>query len=477
MASAVALPLAQSTYPDVAPVLTAALAEDAARGDRRLRWLVVTDVEGQVVAQTPGVDGAGRAAAEARLAEADADAGVSRAALPGSSTEWVYGAPVRLGRQVVGALRVGVSTAGLAAELAASLAAAEADAARARERLWLAGGMVVLIGVLLAGLQGIGLARPIRELRRQAERLAAGDLSQRVGDRRGDELGHLAGAFNHMADQLGTLLALEGERAALDKEMDLAREVQQAMLPAPTLATYRGYRVVGTCTPASRCGGDWWCHRPLAGGRLLLVIGDATGHGVHSAMIAATARGAVEALATSDASLGDPERVLRAIDAAICNVGDHRVLMTCFAAILEPTAGGVTLRFANAGQNFPYLLERGPAGAVAQTQVIAASGNPLGDRSLAGAIGIGTRALAAGSVLVCYSDGVVERRTAGGRLYGDRRLRTTLADARVADGAELVALRDRVIAEVEAFAEGEPADDDLTFVLCQVEPTEPGGAA
>ena len=42
--------------------------------------------------------------------------------------------------------------------------------------------------------------------------------------------------------------------------------------------------------PASQCGGDWWMYRKLPDGRMLLVLGDATGHGIHSAMIAATAR-------------------------------------------------------------------------------------------------------------------------------------------------------------------------------------------
>ena len=66
---------------------------------------------------------------------------------------------------------------------------------------------------------------------------------------------------------------------------------------------------------------------------MLLVLGDATGHGIHSAMIAATARGAVEALAAVDERLLTPEQVLRAIDHAIRMVGEHNVLMTAFAAV------------------------------------------------------------------------------------------------------------------------------------------------
>ena len=81
--------------------------------------------------------------------------------------------------------------------------------------------------------------------------------------------------------------------------MELARQVQQAMLPPTVLDQHGALKVVGYCKPASSCGGDWWMYRKLSNGRMLLVLGDATGHGIHSAMIAATARGAVEALAGS----------------------------------------------------------------------------------------------------------------------------------------------------------------------------------
>ena len=98
-------------------------------------------------------------------------------------------------------------------------------------------------------------------------------------------------------------------------------------------------------------------YRKLSGGRMLLVLGDATGHGIHSAMIAATARGAVEALAGVDERLLTPEQVLRAIDHAIRMVGEHNVLMTAFAAVFDSQTGA--LHYANAGQNFPYVITLG----------------------------------------------------------------------------------------------------------------------
>src|SRR5678815_1123459 len=121
--------------------------------------------------------------------------------------------------------------------------------------------------------------------------------------------------------------------------------------------------------PASQCGGDWWTYRKLSNGRMLLVLGDATGHGIHSAMIAATARGAVEALSAIDDRTLGPDTVLRAIDSAIRQLGDPRVLMTAFAAIFD--AAGEALHYANAGHNFPYVWKLGAGRVLEEPRIMA----------------------------------------------------------------------------------------------------------
>jgi sigma-B regulation protein RsbU (phosphoserine phosphatase) len=378
-----------------------------------------------------------------------------------------------LGSAKVGALRIGVSTAGLEADLAKSLEAAE-DAARAsRRRVWLVGLVVLAIGVLAAAIQGVRLARPVKMLTVQASRIASGDLGSRVPSDRHDELGVLAETFNFMADHIVQLLNEQAAKASLEKEMELARQVQQAMLPPSGLDQHGYFKVVGTCMPASQCGGDWWMYRKLSGARVLLVLGDATGHGIHSAMIAATARGAVEALAAVDERLLTPEQVLRAIDQAIRMVGEHNVLMTAFAAIFDSERG--MLHYANAGQNFPYVMKLGTTGILENASIIAASGNPLGDRNIAVEIRRGSLQLRPGDVFVCFSDGVVERANPQGKLFGDRRLRSALTGQPAPDGHALVQLRDTVLAALERHAEGTLADDDITLVLCQFDPSHASG--
>lgn len=464
VATAVAQPLANSMYPDIKPVLDAAIADDHASGADRLQWLVVTDPTGQVVQETQGAPSA------QRLAELEKQLAGQGHIKDGENV--VYGAPIKLGDHVVGALRLGVSTAGLEADLAKSLAQARDRARSSRDRLLIVALAVLGLGILLAAAQGVSVARPIKVLTVQANKIAGGDLRSRVPENRSDELGVLARTFNYMSDAMVKLLASQAEKASLEKEMELARQVQQAMLPPHTLDQHGAFKVAGTCLPASQCGGDWWMYRKMSNGRMLLVIGDATGHGIHSAMIAATARGAVEALAAVDERLLTPEQVLRAIDQAIRMVGEHNVLMTAFASVFDSQTGA--LHYANAGQNFPYVIKLGETRKLAEASIIAASGNPLGDRNIAVEIRRGSLQLTPGDVFVCFTDGVVERANPAGKLFGDRRLRNALTGQPLPDGNALVTVRDHVLAMVEKHAEGATAQDDITFVLCQYDP--PAGA-
>jgi phosphoserine phosphatase RsbU/P len=472
VATAVALPLGNSAYNDIRPVLDAAIADDRASKDNRVQWLVVQDPAGAVIDQTAGSPAKPELDRRQRLlADGIRGNGVVRARI--SDTEWVYGADVKLGTVVVGKLRIGVSTAGLDKELAQSIAATEDVAHAARTRALLVALVVLAIGIALAALQGIQLAKPIQALTVQAERIAAGDLESRVPEGRRDELGTLAHSFNVMSDQIRRLLVEQAAKVSLEKEMSLARQVQQAMLPPETLDQHGALRVVGSCMPASSCGGDWWTYRKLANDRMLIVIGDATGHGIHSAMIAATARGAVEALAAIDERLLTPDQVLRAIDSGIRQVGEHNVLMTAFAAVFDSLTGILT--YANAGQNFPYVIKLGATRRLESASIIAASGNPLGDRNIAVEIRRGSLQLRPGDLFVCFTDGLVERANPAGKLFGDRRLRGTLIGSPLADGAALVTLRDRIVRELEVYANGVLAEDDITLVLCHYDPQARAG--
>lgn len=470
VAAAVAFPLTTSSFDEVTASLEAAIDQDhRTGGDHRFVWLLARDGTGAVIARTKEAPAAAKLDEYERLlADGLVNNGVVHAPL--SPAEAVYGADIKLEGTFVGRLRIGISTLGLQHRLQAELVATDDIARTERNHALLVALVVLAFGIALAAFYGVQLTRPIQELTAQAERIAVGDLDSRIEPVRRDELGVLAYKFNVMSEELRRLLAEQTRKASLEREMSLARHVQQAMLPSDKLDQHGALKVIGYCMPASSCGGDWWTYRKLADGRMLVVVGDATGHGIHSAMIAATARGAVEALSAIDERLLTPDQVLRAIDSAIRQLGDTSVLMTAFAATLDSATG--VLHYANAGQNFPYLIKLGAGRVLEQASIIAASGNPLGDHNIPVEIRRGSRELGPGDLFVCFTDGLVERANRAGQLFGDRRLRGALIGEALPDGTALRALRDHVVSRVEAYAEGSIAEDDITLVMCQFDPAQ-----
>ncbi|MEZ4402430.1 MAG: SpoIIE family protein phosphatase [Kofleriaceae bacterium] len=458
VASAAAMPMAQQAFGEVGPLIEATVREYP-----RIRWVAIAS-DGKLVAAT--------ADAPAVAFDDFVDLGpaaIGHRRLAADRPDWIYGGAIRIGGQVLGQVRLGISTADLDAELAATLARADHKATASLRSVWLVALALLVIGLVVAAIQGIRAGRPLRALASSAERIAAGDLATRVDERRRDEIGALARNFNFMADRLGSLMVEQAAKASMERELALARSVQQGMLPPPDAVQHGQFRIIGHCEPASSCGGDWWTFRKLSAGRLLIVIGDATGHGVHSAIVAGTARGAVEALAEADERLLSPEQILRSIDAAIRNVGEASLLMTAFVAVFDPAAG--TIQYANAGQNFPYVMHMEADRRLDKSTIIAASGNPLGDRLIKLDIRRGALQLRPGDLFVAFTDGVVERQAPTGKLFGDRRLRSIFTGRELgADAASLTALRDELWAQIERFAAGTEAQDDITFVLCHYDP-------
>jgi sigma-B regulation protein RsbU (phosphoserine phosphatase) len=462
-ANSAALPLADGNF-----TYLSSLVDSIVKEDTRVQWMLIADAgSNRVAAKTAGAPAGDTLAdplLEKVLASPPNKAVIDRD--PKDSTKFTFGMKVVVGDRVVGQLRLGVSTAELEAELQKSIAEARAQAAASAQNVIIIAAVILLVGIALGALQGVRMARPLNALAAQAHRIAAGDLDHRVEVSSRDEIGQLAQEFNFMADQLGLLLVETATKASLEREMSLARLVQESMIPSRQMIEHGPFKVMGYCEPAKECGGDWWTIRKLSGDRVLLAVGDVTGHGISSAMVAATARGAVEALAQVDERLMNPEQVLRSIDAAIRGVGTQQLLMTCFAALIDARAG--TIEYSNAGHNFPYWLKVDPAGSVADLGVLALRGSPLGNIPGDFTLQSGKQQITTGDVFVFYTDGVIDRIDHNGNRFGDRRLRSMLINRSFpASGAGLSALRDEILGRMKSFAGTAPADDDVTLVLCQ----------
>lgn len=318
----------------------------------------------------------------------------------------------------------------------------------------------VLIGTVLAIFQGLRISKPIKMLAWRADQIARGDLESRVEVTSTDEIGLLGENFNYMADQLVVLLRQTAEKATMEKELEVARTIQETLVPSNDVIDRKFIRFAGYFQPASQCGGDWWTYHDLADGKTLVVIGDVTGHGVPSAMITAAAKAACDVARAVNHDNVTCEQLLEIMNTAIFESAKRKFVMTCFASILDPKARTIT--YANAGHNFPYLYRE--VNGKGEFGSLMTRGNRLGDLPES-KYSSKTTELLPGDVLVWYTDGIVECENEKGEEYGEKRFRASIRRAGKMEPAEL---RDVVVnASMQFFGE-RPRKDDITMVIARV---------
>ena len=269
-------------------------------------------------------------------------------------------------------------------------------------------------------------------------------------------VGVLGENFNYMADQIVVLLQQTAEKARIEQELEVARTIQETLVPPPDIVDKGTLRFCGYFQPASQTGGDWWTWHDLTGGKVLLVIGDVTGHGVPSAMITAAAKAACDvarAVHNDDVTVS---RLLEIMNYAIFESAKRKFVMTCFASIIDTRRRTIT--YANAGHNFPYLLR----GNEFATMMI--RGNRLGDVRES-QYEAKTIELSPGDVLIWYTDGIVECENRSGEEWGEKRFRAAVKRAASLDSAQM---RDAIVADSRDFYSDVPRKDDITMVVGRI---------
>jgi len=308
---------------------------------------------------------------------------------------------------------------------------------------------------------------------RAADELLALILIPVAGPRlRGPALAFLERAAERLAEAMlhARMAQRAADRAALAREVELAATVQAELLPGKGPHVYGALTVVGSWQPATRCAGDFWGSYPLGDGRVLVAIGDVTGHGVASAMVTAAAVGACEVCVRRGGATLELGDLVAAVDAAVRRVGGGELAATLFASIVDPAAGQIS--YVSCGHTSPYLCRafsdetrRG-----VDLQALVARGNLLGV-GVPAAPRVLQRALEPGDLIVWYTDGVIEAQDPSGKPFGDRRLQHLLKKLdrqRLAAPSASLAVHDLVLAGVAAHRGGRPLADDETVVVAQL---------
>ena len=237
------------------------------------------------------------------------------------------------------------------------------------------------------------------------------------------------------------------ERERIEQELQVARQIQQELLPE-TIPELEGWRIAAYYGPAREVGGDFYDFLELSSGRLGLVVGDATGHGMPAALVMATTRGMLRAVVQSSESPGE---VLARVNEALVADIPPSTFVTCFYGVLDPESG--RFLYANAGHNPPCRRHNGRA------DELRARGMPLG---LMPGTGYEEKeaVLEAGDSTLFYSDGLVEAHDPQREMFGFPRLRRL-----VAEHAEESSLVDFLMDELRSFVgDGWEQEDDITLL-------------
>jgi serine phosphatase RsbU (regulator of sigma subunit) len=238
------------------------------------------------------------------------------------------------------------------------------------------------------------------------------------------------------------------ERERIEQELRVARTIQQASLPKE-VPTLQGWQISPFYQPAREVGGDFYDFFELPNGRLGIVVGDATGKGVPAALVMASARSMLRAVAQNSESPGD---VLRRVNDTLVTDIPPNMFVTCFYAILDPNSGSLT--YANAGHDLPYVHQGDSA------EELRARGMPLG---LMPQMSYEEKEIVfeAGEAALLYSDGLVEAHDPKGEMFGFPRLRALVAE----HGAEESSLGDFLLEKLYTFVgEGWEQEDDITLL-------------
>jgi sigma-B regulation protein RsbU (phosphoserine phosphatase) len=242
------------------------------------------------------------------------------------------------------------------------------------------------------------------------------------------------------------------ERERLEREQQVASEIQQRFLPA-TAPLVAGYELQGISFPCYEIGGDYYDFIQREDGRLVVALGDVSGKGTAAALLMSSLHAAVHAQADIHNSLA---KTIGAVNRYLVDSIPANRFVTLFYAELEPKSGA--LAFLNAGHNPPLIVHAG--GTMEQ---LASGGLPLGIMPNAD-FREGRTQLHPGDVLVIYSDGVSEATNPSGEEFGPTRLYEVVA--RNLDGSA-AGIRDRIESALTKFCQGTPAADDITLVICK----------
>ena len=309
------------------------------------------------------------------------------------------------------------------------------------------------VGILMAILYAGTITKPVKKLTEGAAIFATGRFDYRVEVKTKDELKTLADSFNKMAADLeiSTKALVYKERVA--KELELAAKIQKQLLPK-VMPQVLGLDVSAGLLPAEEIGGDCYDFIPVGDHRLVLYIGDVTGHGVPSGIVVSIAN----ALAYQLADKEDILNMMISMNKVIKAKTSSNMFITM--VMLDWDAAVGKLNFVNAGheQMIHYHAKD------QKVTLTPAGGLALGMfPDIARLLKLQEIVLEKDDVLVIYSDGIPESWKSEKEMYGMGRFKRAVLD--YSNLPTAISIRNALLADVKEFSGKYKQMDDITLIV------------
>ena len=308
------------------------------------------------------------------------------------------------------------------------------------------------------------ITRSVGDLYVATQYVRAGDFSHRIRVERADQLGALGESFNAMSSSIDSLVEEQRKRQKLENEVFIAQEVQSQLFPR-NLPVMQGIQLGAYCKPARGVSGDYYDFLPLGPTRLGIALADISGKGISAALLMASVQAALRSqlLLNPDATTSAAEVVSRINKHLFLNTSEDR-FATFFFAIYDSATR--TLRYTNAGHCAPMLINGDKIVRLEKGGIVIGVFDDAEYEE-------GVVEVAPDSVIVVYSDGLIEPENVYGEEFGTNRLENVALRNRRSSADAMVAA---LLVSAEEWAGTAEQADDMTVIVARLGDSAVGSA-
>ncbi|MFH1284204.1 MAG: SpoIIE family protein phosphatase [Candidatus Peregrinibacteria bacterium] len=313
----------------------------------------------------------------------------------------------------------------------------------------------IMIGIIMSFFMAGRVTKPVAKLVAGAERIATGDFKTRVDIATHDEIGFLGASFNKMAIDLESSVEAKLYKERVTRELELAAQIQSQIVPAESeIPKIEGLDISAGLVPAEEIGGDMYDFQRCGDDRLIMYLGDVTGHGVPAGIVSSIA----SAVFYGYSGQSDLKKLIVDVNHVLKGKTMSNMFMTL--CLMEWNSAEKKFRYVSAGheQLIHYKAKEG------KVELAPAGGIALGMlEDVSPHVKVEQIDMQPGDFVISYSDGIPESWRTEKENYGiERFLQSVEKWGKSKTSADM---KQGILADLKEFVGGYKQMDDVTLIV------------